>query len=654
VTTIHSDGAGRRVDALLAAVAGSLALVTYGLTLAPGVLPGDAGEFQFVPWLAGVAHPTGYPLYCVVGWVWSHLLPIGTVAWRMNLLSSLLGALAVALVYPMVRRFLTRVHQDLPLSAVRLLAFLAALAFAVSPTFWSQAVQAEVYTLHALFVVAMLSISLSPNGLRLPLAAFLFGLSLAHHRTTLLLVPGLLLGLWLEHRQSLRDPRRLAGSLALAALPLGLYLYLPLRAPYTPYLNLPLSPGRTLTLYDGSLTGLVEFVLGGPFGGSVDLSVNLTERLAMAARLLVAEVGWPGIALALVGLSWMVGARRWRMLAWTGALYVAVVGFNLVYLIGDVHVLFIPSYVVVVLWMAAGAATVARLVGRWLVRHGESPIRYAWEHGYQHMLGEMRALAITLVVIPFFLLPLWWGALRAERVSLRGETSARDAWQRLLAQPLPNEAILVSNDRDEIMPLWYYQYVDGLRPDVLGLFPQITEDVFSLGAVLDLALSTDRPVYLIKPMPGLEVKVQMVAPTSPEQFSLWRVIGPAVQRQPAQPLNLRLPGLHLVGYDLEPAEPQAGDLLDVILYWRVEQPLAENYQSYVHLEGVAQSDHRPGGEFYPTSDWQAGEMLADRHQLALPIATQPGTYELRAGMYAWPSLEPLGAPLPLGTLLVRP
>jgi hypothetical protein len=265
----------------------------------------------------------------------------------------------------------------------------------------------------------------------------------------------------------------------------------------------------------------------------------------------------------------------------------------------------------------------------------------------------MRALATTLVVIPFFLLPLWWGALQADRVSLRGATSVGDAWQRVLAEPLPNEAILVSNDRDEIMPLWYYQYVDGIRPDVLGLFPQITGDVSSLGAVLDLALSTDRPAYLVKPMPGVEVKVRVAPPSSREQVSLGRVIGPAVQGQPAQPLNLRLPGIHLVGYDLEPSEPQSGGLLDVILYWRVEQPLAENYQSYVHLEGVAQSDHRPGGEFYPTSNWRVGEMLADRHQLALPTATQPGTYELRAGMYTWPSLEPLGGPLPLGTLLVR-
>ena len=36
--------------------------------------------------------------------------------------------------------------------------------------------------------------------------------------------------------------------------------------------------------------------------------------------------------------------------------------------------------------------------------------------------------------------------------------------------------MLVTNDRDEMMPLWYLQYVEGRRPDLLGLFPLITTE----------------------------------------------------------------------------------------------------------------------------------------------------------------------------------
>ena len=59
-----------------------LALAAFGLylaTLALTVLEADGGEFQFVPWLPGIAHPTGYPLYILLGWLWTHLLPFGVL-----------------------------------------------------------------------------------------------------------------------------------------------------------------------------------------------------------------------------------------------------------------------------------------------------------------------------------------------------------------------------------------------------------------------------------------------------------------------------------------------------------------------------------------------------------------------------------------------
>ncbi len=70
--------------------------VLYWRTLAPDVVGHDAGEFQFVPAIFGIPHGTGYPLYLLVGKAWSWL-PLGSVAWRMNLLSALFGAGAVLL-----------------------------------------------------------------------------------------------------------------------------------------------------------------------------------------------------------------------------------------------------------------------------------------------------------------------------------------------------------------------------------------------------------------------------------------------------------------------------------------------------------------------------------------------------------------------------
>src|SRR3954468_15486541 len=86
-------------DALiwLALVLSALAL--YAATLLPGIGSGDTAEFQRVAPSLGVAHPTGYPLYTMLGWLWSQLPLGGTPAWRMNLFSAATAALAVGTLF---------------------------------------------------------------------------------------------------------------------------------------------------------------------------------------------------------------------------------------------------------------------------------------------------------------------------------------------------------------------------------------------------------------------------------------------------------------------------------------------------------------------------------------------------------------------------
>ena len=639
----------RLLDPALALLVGGAAFALYAATLAPTVLAGDGGEFQFVPYLLGVAHPTGYPLYTLLGWAWSHLLPLGDVAYRMNLFSAFWAALAAGLSVLTSSALLRQALPDLTPAVRRLLALLAASLLAVTPTLWSQALIAEVYGLHIFWVVLLLYLVLTWGQRRrnasptpagdavgrkyLLLTALCFGLSLTHHSTTLLLAPALLAYVWLTDRRALRDWRRVVlPVLALMLLPLLLYLYIPWRAPHTPYLRLPLDEGRELVLYENSLPNLLRFITGGPFGGSVDLSVDLGKRLAQAAGFLLAEVGWPGVLLALLGVAQLALSRRWALLALTGLAYLVSVAFNLVYTIGDIFVLYIPSYLIVVLWLAVGVGGLARLAGR-------------------------RRTMSALLVLPFFALPLWLAATHWADVDQSHNRRAATRWQAILSEPLPSGAILVSNDRNNIMPLWYYQYVEGQRPDLLGLFPLITADYPELGQVLDLALSTGRPTYLIKEMAGVEVKVAV----EPEG-SLWRIRGLAAEGEPAHPLDLRLgEGVALVGYDRWPHSPRPGQTLRVSLYWQPLRPLEAEYHTFVHLldaggQTVAQSDQQPGGTYYPTSLWQPGERLRDDHELDIPPGTPDGVYTLLAGMYSLAedgTLLLLGEPAAIGQVGVK-
>ena len=60
---------------------------------------------------------------------------------------------------------------------------------------------------------------------------------------------------------------------------------------------------------------------------------------------------------------------------------------------------------------------------------------------------------------------------------------------------------------------------------------------------------------------------------------------------------------------------------------------------------LGQSDHRPGGVYYPTSLWKPGETLRDAHRVALPEVATLDRLRLRVGMYAYPSMESPGPPI---------
>jgi hypothetical protein len=59
---------------------------------------------------------------------------------------------------------------------------------------------------------------------------------------------------------------------------------------------------------------------------------------------------------------------------------------------------------------------------------------------------------------------------------------------------------------------------------------------------------------------------------------------------------------------------------------------------------VAQSDRQPGGVCFPTSLWQSGKTLLDKHTLLIPGDAPSGVSHLLGGMYIHPSVEPLGEP----------
>ena len=94
----------RKVDWLALTIAFGAVWIVYFLTLAPDQTLQDSGELCTAAFYGGIPHPPGYPFWTIYSWLWTKLLPIGSVAWRVEAGESLAAALACGLVAFMVSR----------------------------------------------------------------------------------------------------------------------------------------------------------------------------------------------------------------------------------------------------------------------------------------------------------------------------------------------------------------------------------------------------------------------------------------------------------------------------------------------------------------------------------------------------------------------
>ena len=201
----------RRV--LAAAATAALAFALYRATLLPGFDFGDTGFFQTRVGAASLTPRDGYPLYFAIGNLFVRISGLEP-ARALNLASAVEGAVACGL--------LVLVADELAGSLLAAIA--AALAFAVSYTFWSQAIIAEVYALHAVFValttLLVLRWDARPTLPRLTLFFAAYALGFGNHLSMILLLPGFAAFLLIAAPsgwRSMLQPRVIAIALGLAA-----------------------------------------------------------------------------------------------------------------------------------------------------------------------------------------------------------------------------------------------------------------------------------------------------------------------------------------------------------------------------------------------------------------------------------------------------
>ncbi len=218
-----------------AAVAGSVALAAlciYTATLAPTIVAADAGELVTAAYELGVAHPPGYPLWCILAHLFIKIFAsIQDVAYRVNLLSAFAGAFTCSFVYLIARQLKISIA---PAAA-------AALLLAASREIWAQSVIAEVYTLNSAFFTALLLCIIRWDITRkkyiLLIFSLLLGLGLTNHHTIAVLGPAAVIFVLARNWKIILDYKLIAAVTALFVVGLSVYLYLPLRAAAMPYMD---------------------------------------------------------------------------------------------------------------------------------------------------------------------------------------------------------------------------------------------------------------------------------------------------------------------------------------------------------------------------------------------------------------------------------
>lgn len=409
----------------------------YLLTLCPGVYGFDSAELATGVFTQGLVHPPGFPLYMLVGRLFS-LLPVGPIIFRLNLMSAVFGAATIYLLF----RSLIELFQ------VRWVAWVASAFLAFSIYFWQMSLVAEVYTLHTFFLSAVLFLLLrwrrSGNSNLLVGAALVYGLSLTNHTTGLFFAPGFVWLLVSSPKWNWKPAKFWIAAIALFFTSLLLYLYIPLRASSTAGLNYI----KEYYSVDVSTLGGLLWMISGraysffAFGYSL---AELPTQLWLGLGLIWRSFIGVGALLALFGVYGFF-KRNWESALGCLLIFFGNFVFYVNYRVLDKDTMFLPAFFMTAVFLAAGLKELSILI--------------------TGLDLEARLKQKVTAIQPLFWLSivLMACALNWQWVDM-SHTDGPESYSRMvLSSAAPNSTIVAS--WSPAVVLEYEQLVEGKRPDL--------------------------------------------------------------------------------------------------------------------------------------------------------------------------------------------
>jgi 4-amino-4-deoxy-L-arabinose transferase-like glycosyltransferase len=576
----------------LAAIIFVAASGLYVATLAPSILPADSGEFQLTSAVLGIAHPPGYALYTMLGKLFT-LLPIGDIAYRVNLMSAIFSALTLSVLCYSLER---HTHS-------RTAALTAVILLGTSSTFWAQSTTANIRSLTTLLTTLCLATLLAWGDNRRPrtlvLFAICFGLGVGHHTSIALFAVPFGAYIFCTSPRLVLRPRQWLPALGAFAASFLVLLYLPLRSAMHPAFD-P-APIRSWSDFWGHVLAL---------GFSGDLFYfhswsEIVARTGIFGQILSLQFGH---ILPLIGLLAIVPLVRssWRTALLLGGVLITNALAAITYRAPQTVEYLLPAYLALV----------------WILAYGLGDMLH-WPR--LRLATRVIGAAILVLAVSNSIF-----VARSAAMSRRDNSTRQSAesWM----QAAPQDALILANWH-QATPLWYLQLVEQQRPDIS------VEYVYPQGATPYEQTWLERIAAELGKRPLLITNWFYALNGAPYQFtplaSGWQVSASPVVTPTAglQPVDIRFAeDINVLGYSLEPKTVAAGGTTTFVLAWRTEQALTQNLTSFVQVLGpegvIGQSD-----QLHLAGQMVAGQVQVDRFQIPLLPQALPGQYQVIVGFY---------------------
>jgi hypothetical protein len=438
--------------------------VFYLFTLAPSVTLEDSGELIAAAYNLGIPHQPGYPLFAMLGKLFS-LLPFGSIAFRLNLMSAFFSALGAVMICWSVIFLVenstlnskkSKKSRELQFEWHKYAAGISAgLFMAFSFEVWEQSLITEVYGLHAFFTGLFLLLYIrfkrqkEENHKRKYFIALLLvtGLALTNHSTSIFLVPLLLLDLLITDSRFLFRVKTITRGILFFVIGLLPLLYLPIASSFDPVIDWG-NPEN--------LTNFLRTVTRHQYTGIEQDGVKFMSELRFFfSELLVHQ--WGPVFLALLIPAYVFLFKRNRNFLYFSLFFLFLATVVITY-VADfdvrgndfnaqlnrvlVTVFYIPAYIMTSLLMGLGLYYLCSLI-------------------------KNRPL-LTLAAISLLLLPLINIFKNYQKVDMHDFRLA-DRFTENLFMDMPDGALLVANIDYIYFPTLYYQYVLHQRPDLVIL-----------------------------------------------------------------------------------------------------------------------------------------------------------------------------------------